>query len=84
MRKTNSKRVGRVEILDPAGMLRLLRREIKNAGSTGLWATKVGLDPSTVHHVLASRRSPSHSLIKALGAKAPWLIGSRTTRHGGI
>src|SRR6516162_9435900 len=67
MRKTNSKRVGRVEILDPAGMLRLLRREIKNAGSTGLWATKVGLDPSTVHHVLASRRSPSRSLIKALG-----------------
>ena len=34
MRKTNSKRVGQVEILDGAGMLRLLRREIKNAGST--------------------------------------------------
>ena len=67
MCKTNSKRVGQVEILDGAGMLRLLRREIKNAGSTGLWATKVGLDPSTVHHVLASRRSPSRSLIKALG-----------------
>ena len=67
MCKTNSKRVGQVEILDGAGMLRLLRREIKNAGSTAQWATKASLDPSTVHHVLASRRSPSRSLIKALG-----------------
>jgi hypothetical protein len=67
MRKTNSKRVGRVEILDGTGVLRLLRREIKNAGSTALWATKAGLDPWTVRHVLAGRRSPSRSVIKALG-----------------
>ena len=60
-RKTNSKRVGQVEILDRASMLRLLRREIKNAGSTAR------LDPATVHHVLASRRSPSRAVIKALG-----------------
>jgi hypothetical protein len=66
-RKSNSKRVGQVEILDRGGMLRLLRQEMERAGSTSLWATKVGLDPSTVHHILGNRRSPSRSVIEALG-----------------
>jgi len=63
-RKSNSKRGGQAEILDRGGMLRLLRQEIERAGSTSLWATKVGVDPSTVHHILGNRRSPSRSVIE--------------------
>jgi hypothetical protein len=67
VRKSRSNQVGQVEIFDRPGMLRLLRQEIDRAGSTSLWAAKVGLDPSTVHHILGNRRSPSRSVIEALG-----------------
>ena len=56
-----------VGVLDRAGLLRLLRREIKAAGNTALWAKKFGINRWAVYHILRGQRSPSRSVIKALG-----------------
>jgi hypothetical protein len=48
-------------------LLKLLNRQVKDAGSQGAWAERNGVPPSLVSAVLRRERAPSTSILEALG-----------------
>jgi hypothetical protein len=47
-------------------IIRLLRLEVKKAGSQAAWARKAGVERSMVNKVLFGRKPPSKKIILAL------------------
>ena len=56
--------------LDVNGFIRLLRSEVKRAGSQAAFARKAGVDRTTVNQVLSGRLSPPAKLVHALNLRA--------------
>jgi hypothetical protein len=61
------------ELLDEKAVLRLLRDEIKCAGSTTAWANKTGLDRTMVSATINRRKPIAKSIIKALGLRIVYM-----------
>jgi DNA-binding phage protein len=63
----DAKMGGKVDLVDREGVPRLLRVEIKRAGSIAAWARKVGVDRSIVYRALRGKKPAARSIIDALG-----------------
>jgi DNA-binding phage protein len=57
------------KLLDQKGVIRMLRDEIKQAGSTTAWAKKTGIGRTMVSKVMSGRKPIPKSILKALGLK---------------
>jgi DNA-binding phage protein len=58
-----------MRVLEPKEIVRLLRAEVKKAGSQEAWAKKAGLQRTLVNKVLRGKRQPTESIILALGLR---------------
>jgi DNA-binding phage protein len=55
-----------MRFFDEKDVLRLLRSEVKRAGSQSAWARKTGIDRTFLNKVLTGQKSLSQKVIKAL------------------
>jgi hypothetical protein len=62
-----------LEVFDKKGVVRVLREEIKRAGSQDAWAKKSGVDRTNVNRVLKGRRSFSRAMLDALGLEIAYV-----------
>jgi DNA-binding phage protein len=55
--------------LEPKEIVDLLRAEVKRAGSQEAWAKMAGVQRTEVSKTITGKRSPSKTIIRALGLR---------------
>jgi DNA-binding phage protein len=58
-----------VKILETKDILRLLRKDVEQAGSQSAWSRKTGVDRAVLNRVLSARKAVTKSIIHALNLR---------------